>query len=121
MVIDNVIPYPFKNQNTMPIRYYLLLFLFISLLLSGCNKNPEDEQSSVVSSETAKPSQASVIEAVVPNKTVHLRAESRSFIIVEPVSTQQPTEQIRAPNLIGLNAPATLGHRRRLSTICLGV
>lgn len=68
----------------MPMRYYLLLFLFISLLLSGCNKNPEDEKSSVVSSETVKPSQASAIEAVVPNKTLHLRAESGFFYKSNP-------------------------------------
>jgi hypothetical protein len=52
----------------MPMRYYWLLFLFISLLLSGCNKNPEDEKSSVVSSQTFKPSQASAIEVVVLKK-----------------------------------------------------
>jgi hypothetical protein len=54
-------------------RYYWLLVLFISLLLSGCNKNPEDEKSSVVTSETVKPSQASAIEAVVLKKGFLLR------------------------------------------------
>lgn len=68
MIIDWYIQNPFKNQNTMPMRYYWLLFLFISLLLSGCNKSPEDEKSSVVSSETFKPSQASAIEVVVLKK-----------------------------------------------------
>ncbi|PPD39325.1 MAG: efflux transporter periplasmic adaptor subunit [Methylobacter sp.] len=81
-------------------RHYLLILFFTSLWLNGCGKDPEPQQPSMASSETANSPVPSASGLVTPTKLVHIKTASRPFLTVEPVWTQQLMEQVRAPGQV---------------------
>jgi hypothetical protein len=89
------------NQITMLMRYYLLVFLFHSFLLIGCNKKFVHKQSS----ETTTSSKSLTIIMLAQTKKSQIRTGLRHILYVKPVSAQQSTEQIRTMDQIRLTAP----------------
>jgi len=69
-------------------RYYPLIFFFISFLLVGCDKDHEINQSSVISPEISKASTSS--------KTAYIKAEQRFFVKAGLGATQTSTQQAHA-------------------------
>lgn len=82
-----------QKYNLM--RNYSLIFLLLSLLLVGCNKDHEIDQSSVISPETSNPS-----HAAASSKTAYIKAAPRSFVNAGLGAIQISTEQIYAPSQV---------------------